>query len=152
LLFPLLAVGLLALFVLQYSGAVPAILPFLTEKLSPDVYRRSLTALIEISKPVAVVTYRAFAPEVEKALNVIARKHIRVVGAGRTDTGVHATGQVIAFHLNWRHSIADLHRALNANLPPDIVLKALTEAEANFHPRFDALNRQYRYTVLNQPV
>ncbi len=90
--------------------------------------------------------------EVEEALNVIARKHIRVRGAGRTDTGVHATGQVIAFNLKWRHSTADLYRALNANLPPDIVLKALTKAEANFHPRFDALNRQYRYTVLNQPV
>ncbi len=90
--------------------------------------------------------------EVEKALNIIARKNIRVVGAGRTDTGVHATGQVIAFGLNWRHPTADLHRALNANLPPDIALKALTEAEANFHPRFDALNRQYRYTVLNQPT
>ncbi len=95
---------------------------------------------------------RTVQDEIEKALNVIARQHIRVAGAGRTDTGVHAAGQVIAFNLNWRHPIADLHRALNANLPPDIALKALTEAEANFHPRFDALDRQYRYTILNQPI
>jgi len=53
-----------------FHGAIPAILPFLTEKLSPNVYRRSLAALIEISKPVAVITYREFVPEVEKALSV----------------------------------------------------------------------------------
>jgi len=50
-------------------GAVPAILPFLTEKLSPNVYRRSLGALVEISKPAAIITYREFVPEVEKALS-----------------------------------------------------------------------------------
>jgi len=90
--------------------------------------------------------------ELEKALDTIARKQTRVVGAGRTDTGVHATGQVIAFKLAWRHSIADLHRALDANLPPDIVVGELTEANTDFHPRFDAVSRQYRYTILNQPI
>ena len=90
--------------------------------------------------------------ELEKTLNVITRQHIRVVGAGRTDTGVHATGQVISFNLAWKHPIAHLHRALNAKLPPDIVVKALSAADVKFHPRFDARSRQYRYTILNQPV
>jgi len=49
-------------------GAVPAILPFLTEKLSPEIYRRSLAALVEVSQPAAIVTYPEFKPEVDKAL------------------------------------------------------------------------------------
>lgn len=50
-------------------GAIPSILPFLTEKLSPEIYRRSLTALIDVSRPTAIVTYPEFKPEVEKALS-----------------------------------------------------------------------------------
>jgi fatty-acyl-CoA synthase len=50
-------------------GAIPSILPFLTEKLSPEIYRRSLTALIEVSQPAAIVTYPEFKPEVDEALN-----------------------------------------------------------------------------------
>jgi acyl-CoA synthetase (AMP-forming)/AMP-acid ligase II len=49
-------------------GAIPSILPFLTEKLSPEIYRRSLTALIDVSQPTAIVTYPEFKPEIDKAL------------------------------------------------------------------------------------
>ena len=89
--------------------------------------------------------------EIEKTVKKITGVDIRVDGAGRTDAGVHATGQVIAFNTVWKHSLADLHRALNATLPPDIVISRLREASQNFHPRFVAISRTYRYTIVQQP-
>jgi len=87
----------------------------------------------------------------EHRLAQMAKTSIRVVGAGRTDAGVHATGQVISFKLPWKHSTAKLEKALNATLPNDLVITTLTTTYDHFHPRFDARSRQYRYTILNQP-
>jgi tRNA pseudouridine38-40 synthase len=87
----------------------------------------------------------------ETAVEQVSQAPTRVVGAGRTDTGVHAAGQVIGFWTAWRHSLADLQRALNAVLPADVALLAIAPAEPSWHPRFSALRRFYRYTVLNQP-
>jgi tRNA pseudouridine38-40 synthase len=78
--------------------------------------------------------------------------HNAVLGAGRTDAGVHAAGQVIAFDFDWQHGAGDLARALNANLPGEIAIKQLDECDSVFHPRFDARGRRYRYTLYNQPV
>jgi len=89
---------------------------------------------------------------IEEALARTAGEAVRIVGAGRTDTGVHAIGQVISFRLRWRHSLDDLQRALNARLPQDIVIRELAPASEDFHPRFSARSRVYRYTVLNQPL
>ncbi|MCS7251435.1 MAG: tRNA pseudouridine(38-40) synthase TruA [Anaerolineae bacterium] len=75
----------------------------------------------------------------------------QVRGAGRTDAGVHALGQVIAFDSSWRHSLEDLQRALNALLPPDIVVWALGEAPSDFHPRREARARIYRYLIYMGP-
>ncbi len=86
---------------------------------------------------------------VEAAIRRVTQADANVIAAGRTDTGVHATGQVIAFDSDWRHSEADLLRALNAVLPDDIALADLESAPSAFHPRFDAQVRRYRYTVLN---
>lgn len=86
---------------------------------------------------------------VEAAIAQVGQAVVTLVAAGRTDTGVHATGQVIAFDLDWRHSTGDLLRALNAVLPADIALRDLCEATGRFHPRFDAQARRYRYRVLN---
>lgn len=86
----------------------------------------------------------------EAALQQVAQCHVRVVGAGRTDAGVHARGQVIGFQVPWRHALNDLHRALNAVLPEDVALLDLALAPAGWHPRFSAVRRHYRYTVLNQ--
>jgi tRNA pseudouridine38-40 synthase len=72
----------------------------------------------------------------------------RVAGAGRTDAGVHASGQVVAVQLHWRHSLAQLQNAWNAHLPPSITVHALTVAPAGFHPRFSAQQRTYRYIVM----
>lgn len=88
----------------------------------------------------------------EAAIARVTLQAIRVVGSGRTDTGVHARGQVIGFHVRWKHSWPDLQRALNAVLPQDVAVLELGPAAAGWHPRFSARRRQYRYTVLNQPV
>ena len=70
-----------------------------------------------------------------------------VVGAGRTDAGVHATGQVIAFDAAWRHSLAELQRALNSELPDDVAVSEIAECDERFHPRYSAVSRVYEYQV-----
>ena len=88
----------------------------------------------------------------EAALATITQEEIRVVAAGRTDSGVHALGQVVGFQTRWRHAIDELHRAWNALLPGDVAVRSLAEVGPGFHPRFDARSRYYRYTVWNRPV
>lgn len=91
--------------------------------------------------------------ELERAIAQVTGSPSRVVGAGRTDTGVHALGQVVSFTNDWpdRHGADALLRALNANLPPDIAVIALAVAAPLFHPRFDARQRTYEYRILNTP-
>lgn len=95
---------------------------------------------------------RSVQGELEAALLSIIPEHSRVVGAGRTDAGVHASGQVVGFTVDWAHPLEDLKRALNAMLPADVAVRELEEAEASFHARRSAKSREYRYTILNQPV
>jgi len=90
--------------------------------------------------------------DVEAALGRIGWAGKAVLGAGRTDTGVHAAGQVIAFDFDWPHDDDDLQRALNANLPADVAVKSLAVCAPDFHPRFRARGRRYRYTIYNAPV
>ena len=85
--------------------------------------------------------------ELERALRNLGWSDRTVIMAGRTDTGVHATGQVAAFDFEWAHSADKLLGALNADLPSDLVVRSLFTASANFHPRFDAVSREYRYRV-----
>jgi tRNA pseudouridine38-40 synthase len=75
----------------------------------------------------------------------------RVDGAGRTDAGVHAAGQVIAFSYDGRLGTAELAKALDALLPADLVICDVRRAPAGFHPRYAARYREYRYTVWNGP-
>ena len=86
----------------------------------------------------------------EEALGKVTGQAVRVVGAGRTDAGVHARGQVIAFSVCWRHTVADLKRAMNAVLPRDVAVLSLEFALEKFHPRYSARSRWYRYAVLNR--
>jgi tRNA pseudouridine38-40 synthase len=90
--------------------------------------------------------------EIEGTLAAVTQERIRIIGAGRTDSGVHAQGQVIAFSTAWRHPVEELQRALNAVLPADIAVHELRPVARGFHPRFDAVGREYRYTILNQPL
>jgi tRNA pseudouridine38-40 synthase len=88
----------------------------------------------------------------EKALQQVTGQPVRLRAAGRTDAGVHALGQVVAFAAHWSHSLADLHRAWNAVLPDDVAILSLCQARQGFHPRFDATSRIYRYVIWNHPV
>ncbi len=91
--------------------------------------------------------------ELEKALFKLAQASIQVLGAGRTDAGVHARGQIITFDMaNWRHDEQRLQRALNGTLPRDIAVRKVQIVDETFHPRFDAKRRGYRYTVWNRPT
>ena len=74
-----------------------------------------------------------------------------VDGAGRTDAGVHATGQVIAFSFAGKLPAPELTAALNGLLPPDVAVRDVRRAARDFHPRYAARYREYRYTVWNGP-
>lgn len=90
--------------------------------------------------------------ELEKAVERVVQTQVRILGAGRTDAGVHAIGQVVVFDAAWRHTTHELQRALNAVLPRDIAISNLATTHPTFHPRFDAKCRRYRYTILNQSI
>lgn len=90
--------------------------------------------------------------ELERVLRAVAQEECRIVGAGRTDAGVHARGQVAHFKTNWRHSWAELWQALNALLPGDIVVRTLVPVAPEFHARRSAKRRWYRYSVFNRPL
>lgn len=85
--------------------------------------------------------------ELEKALNRLIGEGTRVQLAGRTDAGVHATGQVAAFRLPHGEGLARLRQRLNAVLPLDLVVRTLSPAPPGFDPRRDARWRVYRYRI-----
>ena len=88
--------------------------------------------------------------ELEEALRKTGWAESSVLMAGRTDAGVHASGQVAAFDFDWKHSLDALRNALNANLPADMAISQVQIAPAKFHPRFDATARLYRYRLFHQ--
>jgi len=90
--------------------------------------------------------------ELEKSLRKLGWSGKSVIMAGRTDTGVHATGQVAAFDFEWAHSAEKLLKALNSHLPPDLVIRSLSPSLKDFHPRFDAVSRQYCYRLFCEPI
>jgi tRNA pseudouridine38-40 synthase len=95
---------------------------------------------------------RSVQGELEAALARLNRgERVVVDGAGRTDTGVHAVGQVIAFTYGGAVPGPRLQRAVNALLPPDVAIRDLRRAPDGFHPRYAARYREYRYTVWNGP-
>lgn len=83
----------------------------------------------------------------EAALEAVTGAQVRVIGSGRTDSGVHARGQVIAMRVPWRHAVQSLQQALNANLPGSIAVRQFQLAPSGFHPRFSAVDRTYSYTL-----
>lgn len=87
----------------------------------------------------------------EEALRGLGWAGRAILIAGRTDAGVHASGQVAAFDLEWKHSTESLQKALNAKLPPDVAVQAVSVAAGDFHPRYDARKRSYRYRIYCQP-
>jgi tRNA pseudouridine38-40 synthase len=90
--------------------------------------------------------------ELENALRRLNWTGKTITLAGRTDTGVHAAGQVAAVDMDWTHSPEELLKALNASLPLDMAAQAVRIAPERFHPRFDALSRCYRYRICVRPM
>jgi tRNA pseudouridine38-40 synthase len=88
----------------------------------------------------------------ERALTTIASRPVKVTGAGRTDSGVHATGQVVSFDLEWRHGLDALQRAINVNLAEDIAVLKVEVVDPDFHPRYQARRRIYHYHIYNAPI
>ena len=87
---------------------------------------------------------------IQVALKKIFSSDINVIGAGRTDTGVHARGQAANFLINHTMPVNTITAALNGNLPRDVRIISAQEADENFHARFDAINRHYSYTITRQ--
>ncbi len=89
---------------------------------------------------------------VEAALRRLGWSGKSILSAGRTDSGVHATGQVIAFDLEWGHTPQDMRQALNAYLPDDVAAQSVQRVPPDFHPRYDATGRCYQYHLYCSPV
>ena len=77
---------------------------------------------------------------------------VHVAGSGRTDAGVHALAQVAAFTIDNPIPTDNLRRAMNRLLPPSVRILRAEEAHADFHPRFDAVAKTYRYTIFRDEV
>ena len=91
-------------------------------------------------------------PSSRRALAAIEGKHVTVAGAGRTDAGVHALGQVASFKLSSAIAENDLFRALNAKLPEDVRVLSAEVAAPGFNARFSARSKMYRYRISNTRV
>lgn len=89
---------------------------------------------------------------VEEALASLIGVETKITGAGRTDAGVHALGQVINFRTESRLPIERFVPALNSLLPPDIAVLEAVEAPADFHARYDARSKTYTYRLWRHPV
>lgn len=88
--------------------------------------------------------------EVENALSSVANHQVNLTCSGRTDSGVHGIGQIVHFESDARRDEKAWIMGANTNLPDDIALRWIQPVEDEFHARFSALSRRYRYIVLNQ--
>jgi len=88
----------------------------------------------------------------QEALSQLIKAPVAVHGSGRTDTGVHALGQVCHFRAATTIPLERMTAALNARLPRDMAVLEAAQAPAGFHARFDIKEKTYRYRILNTPV
>jgi tRNA pseudouridine38-40 synthase len=98
------------------------------------------------------IGHRSVQLEIETAITKLTGQEVRVNGAGRTDTGVHALGQVVSFACETRIPLERMALALNSALPPDVSVSAVEEVEERFHARFSAKSRAYVYVIFNRPL
>lgn len=89
---------------------------------------------------------------IEDTLSRIVNDRVVLVASSRTDTGVHALNQVANFRTSSKLPLRNLHLGVNSMLPPDIVVKEISEVPWEFHSRFYALGKVYRYRIFNHPV
>jgi len=98
------------------------------------------------------VGLRTVQQELETALSKIAATPISIICAGRTDAGVHASGQVIHFDSDVNRNEFAWHRGTNSYLPADIAVQWIKPTTADFHARFSALSRTYQYRIFNHAI
>jgi tRNA pseudouridine38-40 synthase len=87
--------------------------------------------------------------ELTRVLSLLENRHVTVHGAGRTDAGVHAEAQVASVRLEREFSIDKLRAAINGNLAHDLRVRAVEHAPDDFHARFSAIGKTYRYRIFN---
>ncbi len=87
---------------------------------------------------------------IEKVLQTILGKKIKLIGAGRTDAGVHAKAQVAHFQAETTIAADNLRSALNSLLPEDIVIREVRDVPDSFHARYSAKSKIYRYSIINR--
>ena len=97
-------------------------------------------------------SHRTVQGEIEKVLLRIFKEPVRIHGSGRTDSGVHAVGQVANFKSTTEKTLQQIHSAINANLPKDIAVLKVEEVPANFHSQYSAKFKTYRYSILQREV
>jgi len=93
---------------------------------------------------------RTIQGEIEKTLKKIFKKETRLTGSGRTDSGVHALGQVANFKTTSTLTSQEILKALNANLPKDITILEVKDVPETFHAQYSTKRKTYRYTILNR--
>ncbi len=86
----------------------------------------------------------------EEKIGIMIQEPVRLIASGRTDTGVHALGQVASFKTSSSIPVNGLRQGLNRLLPKDIVIQSAQEVDENFHPQFGAKRKTYRYVILNR--
>jgi tRNA pseudouridine38-40 synthase len=84
---------------------------------------------------------------IEEALAKLLTHDVRITGASRTDAGVHASGQVATFHTERPIELHGIRRGLNSLLPDTIAVREVSEVALDFHPRFSATGKHYRYSI-----
>jgi tRNA pseudouridine38-40 synthase len=95
---------------------------------------------------------RSVQGEVERVLQIILQHQTSTFAAGRTDAGVHARGQVINFHTESSLEVESMVKSLHGLLPPDIVVRHGELVDKEFHARYSAKERRYRYTISLKPT
>jgi tRNA pseudouridine38-40 synthase len=88
--------------------------------------------------------------ELEAVLLKVFKKSVKVIASGRTDSGVHARGQVVSFKADTRMKPLEIQRALNSLLPADIAVHEAKEVKSDFHAQYSVKEKTYRYTILNR--
>lgn len=100
------------------------------------------------------INERTVEEELNIALTRLFKEDVKVIGSGRTDAGVHAIGQTVHFSTTGFIDFESLKKGLNSILPEDIVIKSVSEASDDFHARFSAKSKEYRYYISkeNNPI
>ncbi len=87
---------------------------------------------------------------IEKALRKILHERIKIIGAARTDSGVHAKCQVANFKTTSKLALKNIQKAINGNLPKDIAIVGIKRVDEDFHAQYSAKSKLYRYTIYSR--